>query len=59
MASPATPILTADQYRDILDTLDRNPTAANEATRTEIREYLSSRDAWTADAERRNTRTPY
>lgn len=59
MASPATPILTAEQYRDILETLTRNPTAANAATRTEIQAFLSSRDAWTADAERRNTRTPY
>jgi hypothetical protein len=59
MTSPAAPTLTAEQYKDILETLDRNPTAANADTRKELQAFLLRRAAWELDARNRKLDNPW
>lgn len=59
MASPAGPNLTLEDYVIILALLTLNPTADNAPIREKIAAFISARDAWSADARRRNINNPW
>ena len=59
MYSPATPRLTPDDYRQILDVLTANANSENAHIRREIAGYLEARDTWTQDARNRRLPNPY
>lgn len=59
MYSPATPFLTLDEYRLILEVLTANANSENSAARRKIAGYLEARDRWTEDARNRRLANPY